>query len=234
MAIRPPDREQLRRALSRSALFGALSNDACADLAAIAHPRRFAAGVAICREGEADGTLYVVARGRVRVSTGSIDGEERYLNELGPGDLFGEIALLDGGPRSASVTAVEVCDLYCVERGAFYSLLERTPALARAVIELLCRRVRWLTELTEASAFLGIPAQLARWLSTLAGQQGGHAPRGVEVRISQQELADFLGVSRQSVNEILRGWQREGFIEIGRGRIVVLDRERLTRTASAS
>jgi CRP/FNR family transcriptional regulator, cyclic AMP receptor protein len=230
--MRAADREQLRRALSRSVLLGALSDDAGAALVALAHPRRFAAGTAVCREGEADGTLYVVARGRVRVSASSSDGDERYLNELGPGEAFGEIALLDGGPRSATVTAVEDCELYSIERRAFYALLERTPALARAVIELLCRRVRWLTELTEASAFLGIPAQLARWLSTLATQQGNRGPRGFEVRISQQELADFLGVSRQSVNEILRRWQRDGFIEIGRGRIVVLDLGRLERAAA--
>jgi len=223
--------DRLRQALSRSALFGALPDDACSALAELAHARRFGAGASICREGEADGTLFVVVQGRIRISSNSVDGVERYLNELGPGDVCGEIALLDGGARSASATAVDDCELYCIERRAFFALLERTPALARGVIELLCRRVRWLTELFEASAFLGIPARLARWLSMLATLQGAAGERGVEIRISQQELADFLGVSRQSVNEILRSWQREGFIDIGRGRVVVRENARLQRAA---
>jgi CRP/FNR family transcriptional regulator, cyclic AMP receptor protein len=225
---------RLRAALARSALFGAMPAAARDALAGIAHPRRFAAGALICREGEADGTLFVVVQGRVRISSTSSEGDERYLNELGPGELFGEIALLDGGRRSASVTAVEACELYCVERRAFAALLERTPELARATIELLCRRVRWLTELFEASAFLDIPARLARWLTLLATQQGTRSARGVEMRISQRELADFLGVSRQSVNQILRGWQHAGLIEIGRARLVIRDDRQLVRAASVA
>jgi CRP/FNR family cyclic AMP-dependent transcriptional regulator len=135
--------------------------------------------------------------------------------------------LLDGGSRSASAIAVDDSQVYGIERAAFVAFLDRTPELARSLIKLLCQRVRWMTGLLEASAFLGLPARLARWLIMLAAQQGVAHPRGVEVRVSQQDLAQFLGVSRQSVNEVLQAWRADGLVDLGRGRIVVLDDLRL-------
>jgi CRP/FNR family cyclic AMP-dependent transcriptional regulator len=221
----------LDRALSRSAMFRALSRPEFDALLAAAHLRRFAAAAQICAEGASDGTLFNVARGRIRVTARSVDGEERHLNELGPGDVLGEIAVLDGGARSASAVAVDASELYCIDRSAFVSALERMPALARGVIELLCQRVRWLTELLEASAFLSLPARLARWLVMLSTQQGIQHAHGTKIRVSQQELAHFLGVSRQSVNAILQVWRGEGLVELGRGWIIVLDHVGLTRSA---
>lgn len=214
---------ELQRALARSALFEHLGAAALRELAALARRRQYPAGAPICLEGESDGSLFIIATGRVRISAGSSDGDERHLNELGPGDLIGEIALLDGGSRSASAIAVDDSEVYGIERAAFVAFLDRTPELARSLIKLLCQRVRWMTGLLEASAFLGLPARLARWLITLAAQQGVAHPRGVEVRVSQQDLAHFLGVSRQSVNEVLRAWRADGLVDLGRGRIVVLD-----------
>lgn len=224
---------ELHRALARSALFEDLGAAAVRELAALARRRQYAAGTPICIEGESDGSLFIITAGRVRISAGSADGEERHLNELGPGDLIGEIALLDGGARSASAIAVDDSEVYGIERAAFLAFLDRTPELARGLIKLLCQRVRWMTDLLEASAFLGLPARLARWLTMLAAQQGVSHARGVEVRVSQQDLAQFLGVSRQSVNEVLQSWRGEGLVGLGRGRIVVLDARRL-RGAAAS
>jgi CRP/FNR family cyclic AMP-dependent transcriptional regulator len=223
---------ELHRALARSALFEDLGAAEVRELAALAHRRRYPAGAPICIEGESDGSMFIVATGRVRISAASIDGDERHLNELGPGDLIGEIALLDGGTRSASAIAVDDSEVYEIERAAFVAFLDRTPELARSLIKLLCQRVRWMTGLLEASAFLGLPARLARWLIMLAAQQGVGHPRGVEIRVSQQDLAQFLGVSRQSVNEVLQSWRGEGLVGLGRGRIVVLDARRLRGAAA--
>jgi CRP/FNR family cyclic AMP-dependent transcriptional regulator len=223
---------ELQRALARSALFEDLDAAALRDLAALARRRHYPAGAPICIEGESDGSLFIIATGRVRISAGSSDGDERHLNELGPGDLIGEIALLDGASRSASAIAVDDSQVYGIERAAFVAFLDRTPELARSLIKLLCQRVRWMTGLLEASAFLGLPARLARWLIMLAAQQGVAHPRGVEVRVSQQDLAQFLGVSRQSVNEVLQAWRGDGLVDLGRGRIVVLDDLRLRGEAA--
>ncbi len=208
--------------------------DALRELAALARRRRYPAGASICIEGASDGSLFIIATGRVRISAGSRDGDERHLNELGPGDLIGEIALLDGGTRSASAIAVDESEVYVVERATFVAFVDRTPELARILIQLLCQRVRWMTGLLEASAFLGLPARLARWLIMLAAQQGVAHPRGVEIRVSQQDLARFLGVSRQSVNEVLQSWRSEGLVGLGRGRVVVLDDLRLRGEAARS
>jgi CRP-like cAMP-binding protein len=223
---------ELHHALERSALFKDLSAPALHELATLARRRRYPAGAPICIEGDRDGTLFIIDTGRVRISASSADGDERHLNELGPGDLIGEIALLDGGCRSASATAVEDSQVYAIDRASFSAFVDRTPALARALIELMCQRVRWMTDLLEASAFLGPPAQLARWLMMLAAQQGVANPRGVEVRVSQQDLARFLGVSRQLVNEVLGSWVAEALVELRRGRIVVLDEKGLRRKAT--
>lgn len=217
------DAALLRRALARSALFKVLGPAELDGLIALARRRRYAPGAPICIEGELDGTLFVVATGRVRISASSPGGDERHLNELGPGDLIGEIAVLDGGRRSASAMAVVDSDVYYIERTPFCAFLDHTPELARGFIELLCQRVRWLTDLLEASAFLGVSARLARWLMMLAAQQGVAHPDGVEIRVSQQDLAQFLGVSRQTVNEMLQSWRLEGLVSLGRGRIVVRD-----------
>jgi CRP/FNR family cyclic AMP-dependent transcriptional regulator len=225
---------ELQRALARSALFEDLDAAALRELAALARRRHYPAGAPICIEGESDGSLFIIANGRVRISAGSSDGDERHLNELGPGDLIGEIALLDGGSRSASAIAVDDSEVYGVERAAFVAFLDRRPEFARSLIKLLCQRVRWMTGLLEASAFLGLPARLARWLIVLAAQQGAAHPRGVEVRVSQQDLAQFLGVSRQSVNEVLQSWRADGLVDLGRGRIVVLDDVGLRSEAARS
>jgi CRP-like cAMP-binding protein len=225
---------ELHAALARSALFEDLGAAALRELAALARRRKYPAGALICIEGESDGTLFIIATGRVRISAGSIGGDERHLNELGAGDLIGEIALLDGGTRSASAVAVDESEIYRIDRATFVTFLDRTPELARGLIKLLCRRVRWMTGLLEASAFLGLPARLARWLIMLAAQQGVAHPRGIEIRVSQQDLAQFLGVSRQSVNEVLQSWRGEGLVDLGRGRIVVLDDVRLRGEADRS
>jgi CRP-like cAMP-binding protein len=226
------DAALLRRALARSAFFKVLDPAALDGLAALTRRRHYAPGAPICIAGELDGALFVVATGRARISASSPGGDERHLNELGPGDLIGEIAVLDGGRRSATAVAVVDSDVYCIDRPAFCAFLDRTPELARGLIALLCQRVRWMTDLLEASAFLGVPARLARWLIMLAAQQGAAHPEGVEIRVSQQELAEFLGVSRQTVNELLRGWRREGLVDLGRGRIVVRDDVRLGHKAA--
>ena len=139
-----------------------------------------------------------------------------------PGDTFGEIAVMDGLPRTAGATALDETTLIFIKRTDFLALLEREPQLAIDLLKLLCTRLRWTSELVEESAFLSGPARLAKRLLILASLHGRPTePNRMELRISQAELAHFLGISRQIVNHHLREWQKNGWVDLGRERITI-------------
>src|SRR5262249_51647560 len=133
------------------------------------------------------------------------------------------IALLDGKPRTATATAQARTELISVRRDRFAELLATEPALARHLIQLLCERVRWTSQLMEDSALLGVPARLAKRMLSLARLHGGDPVNGMKLMISQEELAQFLGLSRQVVNQHLQAWKQSGWISSGRGNITLLD-----------
>jgi CRP/FNR family cyclic AMP-dependent transcriptional regulator len=170
--------------------------------------------------GEAD-ALYGVSTGQVLIGTSGADGKQVSLNIVGPGDVFGEIALLDRGPRTASATALVVSQLIVIQRDHFHALVAREPSIAFELLALMCRRLRWTTELIEESKRLSVREQLAKRLLTLGQVHGRAVPGGTELNISQGDLAQFLGVSRQVVNQHLQDWQREGWVELRRSRITI-------------
>jgi CRP/FNR family cyclic AMP-dependent transcriptional regulator len=143
------------------------------------------------------------------------------LNILGPGDVFGEIALLDGHPRTAEAVALEATDLFVVNRHDFLGLLAHDAALAARIIGFLCLRLRWMSERMEEATLLSLDARLARRLIMLFQDYGA------EIHVTQQELAAFVGAARESVNRTLQGWQRSGIIELGRSRVTVKMAQRL-------
>jgi len=162
-----------------------------------------------------------VATGRVRISSSGPGGKEVFLNIMEPGDAFGEIALLDGSPRTATATAMARTELMLIPRDAFFVLLATQPQLASHLIQLLCRRVRWTAELMEDSALLSVPARLAKRLLSLASAFGREAESGTKVSLSQEELAQFLGLSRQIVNQHLQTWRANEWISLGRGSVTL-------------
>lgn len=217
------------RMLKRSPLFAALDDTLLGEVANLGRRRSFAAEETVFLRGAPGDGLCGIVSGRVKVVTESPDGQERLLNLLLPGEVFGEIALLDGGPRTATAVALEATELVTIERRVFVALLERHPALAVRMLTLVCRRLRWMHELMEDAAFLPGPQRLAKRLLGLhrAGQAMG-GPDGA-IRISQQELARFAGLSRQSVNQQLRQWESAGHVTLGRGVIRVEDAPALDR-----
>ena len=146
-----------------------------------------------------------------------------------PGDAFGEIALLDGQPRTAAATTLAPTELIIIQRDQFLALVQREPKLAVHLIELLCRRVRWTSQQMEDSSLLNVPARLAKRLLSLATSHGRPTPDGPQLKLSQEELAQFLGLSRQIVNKHLQTWKKKKWISLGRGSIVIGD-ERALRT----
>jgi CRP-like cAMP-binding protein len=193
--------------------------------------RRFSGnGAVVFPHGDRGAALPGVAAGRVRISASGAGGQEVFLNIMEPGDTFGEIAVMDGLPRTAGATAVEQTAQIVIKRADFLQLLEREPRLGIHLLKLLCERLRWTSELVEESAFLAGPARLAKRLLILASLHGRAAGIGqLELRISQAELARFLGISRQIVNQHLSEWRRHGWVELGRSQIVIRNAAALRR-----
>jgi CRP-like cAMP-binding protein len=175
-----------------------------------------------------------VVSGRVCISVSRPGGKEVFLNIMTPGETFGEIALLDGEPRTATATAMVRTELFIIRRDQFLGLLASEPQVAAHVIQLLCRRVRWTAQSTEDSALLTVPARLAKRLLSLAMLQGRQTAAGTKLDISQEELAQFLGLSRQIVNQHLQGWKVKGWIVAGRGTVTIANRLALEKLARES
>ncbi|HEX6999242.1 MAG TPA: Crp/Fnr family transcriptional regulator [Gammaproteobacteria bacterium] len=219
-----------RAVLQRNYLFRGLPEAALNRIAALAAKRVFEKGAIIFAQGDEGDALYGVAAGRVRISASGTGGQEVFLNIMEPGDTFGEIAVMDGLPRTAGATALERTTLIVIQRQDFLTLIEREPKLAIHLLKLFCERLRWTSEIVEESAFLPGPARLAKRLLILTTLHGRRAGVGaMELRISQGDLARFLGISRQIANQNLRAWHKKGWVELARSRIVIRNPEALRR-----
>ncbi len=216
--------------LKRNYLFRGLTDVSLQRLSALATRRTYAKGAVIFAQGDPGDALYGVASGRIRISATAARGREVFLNIMEPGDTFGEIAVMDGLPRTAGARATERSTLIIISRSDFLQLLHDEPPLAIHLLKLLCERLRWTSELVEESAFLGGPARLAKRLLILASLHGRATGIGqLELRISQAELARFLGLTRQVVNHHLSNWRRRGWVDLGRSQIVIRNAEALRR-----
>ena len=219
-----------RAVLQRNYLFRGLPESSLERIAALASRRTYQKGAVIFAQGDDGDALFGVAAGRVRISASGAGGQEVFLNIMEPGDTFGEIAVMDGLPRTAAATALDQTAVVMIKRADFLQLLEREPQLAIHLLKLLCERLRWTSELVEESAFLAGPARLAKRLLILASLHGRAAGIGLlELRISQAELARFLGISRQIVNQHLSEWRKNGWVDLGRSQIVIRNAEALRR-----
>jgi CRP-like cAMP-binding protein len=217
--------------LQRSPLFRGLAPPALERIASLATQRNYGAGEIVCSQGDPGDALYAVVSGRIRISSGAADGREIFLNIMEPGDSFGEIALLDGGTRTASAIAMVASELVSLRRDHLFALLEREPPVALELLRLCGERLRWTSGLLEDAALLDAPARLAKRLLSLGEFHGERSGSGFTLRISQEDLASFLGVSRQAVNQQLQAWKARGWIALGRGSVTVLDAQAL-RTAA--
>lgn len=210
-----------RAVLKANRLFRELPDAALDKLAALAVRRPVRRGTRIFAQGDPGDSLMGLIAGQVRISATTPGGKEVFLNIMEPGDSFGEIAVLDGQARTASAEALLDTELFVLGRTDLKALIEREPTLAAHLIALLCQRLRWTSDLIEEAAFLSVHGRLARRLLKLADEHGSTSQGNVTLRMSQADLASFMSVSRQIVNQYLQEWRRLGWIEIGRGRITI-------------
>lgn len=225
-----------RAMLAQHFLLAQLDDESLDSLLAVASERHFTNNQVIFQKGDPGTSMMAVLDGRVRISAYSEDGREIILNMIEPGQLFGEISLLDGKERSADATAMGKTTLLVLDRRDFVPFLEQNPKIMIRLFDVLCDRVRQTSEMVESIAFLDFGARLAKLLLQMAENYGKENDQGllINLRISQSDLGNLIASTRESVNRQLNAWVQEGIITLEQGRIVILDREMLQLTAQAS
>ncbi len=218
MPVKSDRTAAMRQILERHSLFGRLTLGEIAQLLAHARVETYRARQEIFRKGAPGLGLLAVLKGKVRISSVGPDGNQVVLNIIGEGEVFGEIALLDGNDRTADAAAVGECELLAIDRRDFVPFVRANPEVALRLLSVMCERLRRTTEQVEDMIFLDAPQRLAKKLLQLVEAQAKGA-----VTISQRELGNMIGLSRESINKQLNAWQQEGMLKIEQGTIVVLD-----------
>lgn len=212
--------------LRQIALFKPLTNDEDAQrVCALFQSRSFRAGEVIFHYGDPGGALYLIRSGRVRIYLPNTDGREISLRVYGHGEVFGELSLLDGGPRTASAMALDQTQVYLLLRDDFLQLLRDHFGLVQHIIALLVERLRYTTQYTQQLAFMSVPSRIAAVLLQLASESDNG-----NIKITQQDLANFVGTTREWVNRALKELASRGWIRLNRGSLVILDRDALKQS----
>jgi CRP/FNR family transcriptional regulator, cyclic AMP receptor protein len=227
------DRDETVRLISGTPLFSGLDPEGLELLAEKAGASSFGKGQTIFLETDIGGALFIVAQGQVKVSVTSPEGAELILTTLRPPDAFGELPLIDGGPRSASATAMVPTTLLRLDRSTLLDVIGRRPDHLDGLLRSLGGVLRRLTEQAGDLAFLDLHGRVAKLLVRLAEEQGGRPDEPVilDLAMTQSDLADMVGGSRQSVNQILHSFARRGFIELRGREIQVVSARGLSRRA---
>lgn len=191
--------------------------------------RKLKDGETLYRRGDESEGLYGVLTGRVRFSAESVEGKSIVLNYLEAGEWFGEIGLLDGGPRIVDAQAMGDSEFLLLRRRDFLAVCDAEPSLMRHIIDLLCRRLRLAGQLIEDAAFLDLSCRLARRLLDLADSVGKPVANGilVDIHLPQEELGRLVGATREAVGRQLRHWENRGWIDLKYGKITIIQTQAL-------
>ena len=214
--------------LRRVPLFSELSAEELRGVADVAIPRSFPKGVRVFHEGDQSDACYIVRSGDLRVTREHPDGRAIALATLGPGDIFGELAMLDGEARSASVESLSDCELLALPAADVRRLLAEAPETTVKLVVALTRRLREANERIARQSFQTVPSRVAGVLSQLIAEEAPIDTRdGVTIRMTQADLAQLAGTSRESVSRFLATLERAGVVRVGRGRVTVVEPRRL-------
>lgn len=230
----PPGRRDTAEAEHRRSLFmahpvlGSLAQHELDQVIGFVVAEHYAAGKVIFRKGEAGQNLMLITRGKVKISVTGPDGREAVVAVLGAGEILGEMAILDGSPRSADATALEPCDVLVLRQRDFRPFLERNPAVAIRLLSMVSERLRRTSERLEDRMLHHLPGRLAKALLELGSC--GECPPGtrVDLPIRQQVFASLLGASRESLNKLLHAWESAGIIRLHKRSVIIERPEALT------
>lgn len=215
--------------LANVPLLSGLSEAELDRIAQVAVPRAFPKGARVFHEGDRSDACYVIRSGEIRVTREHSDGRAIALATLGAGEIVGELAMLDGEVRSASVEALSDVELLAIAALDMRGLLERNPEITAKLVIALTRRVRETNERVARQSFQTVPSRVAGVLSQLVAEEGADVQGrdGVTIRMNQSDLAQLAGTSRESVSRFLAVLERAGVVRVGRGRVTVLEPPRL-------
>jgi len=218
--------------LRKHPYFADLEPEAFEQLCRYAKHTTLKRGATIFSRGDPGTNLIAVISGTVKISISSPDGRNAILNLIGAGEIFGEIALLDGQPRTADATANSNCEIFTIDRREFIPFVRSQPTVAMKLIELLCGRLRWTSDQVEQVILQNLPGRLASALLRLS-DKNKHAPEGRTISITQQEISEMVGMTRESINKQLRAWAARGWVRLEHGAIVVLKPDALQTLVDA-
>jgi len=221
--------EEKRDLLASSHLFRNIDKVDLEHLAKYTKLKSFKNREVVCRRGDLGTQMFLIASGRVTLHTDSDEGKELGFGFLNKGDVFGEIALLDGGVRTATVKAIEKTELLVIERRDFLPFLEKTPRAALQLLSTMAARLRSTDEHFEDIFFRNLPGRLAKKFLGLAENYGRETDKGIEIdlKLSQGEIGKLTGATRESVNKQMRAWEADGLIDCTKGFITIKDPDKL-------
>jgi CRP-like cAMP-binding protein len=224
-------RQEKRQIFEHHPLFGRLNPSEIDSLVSYTRLERYTTGREVFAKGSPGQSLMAVLRGSIKISSLSDEGKEIVFGIINAGEIFGEIAVLDGEERSADATAMTDCELLVLNRRDFLHLLETRADLCMILLRILCRRLRQTSEQVEDVMFRHLESRVAKALLQLAESVGLHGLQSasVELHVSQRELGNMAGGSRESVNRILQNRHRQGLIDLGKESVLIRDLEALRR-----
>jgi CRP/FNR family transcriptional regulator, cyclic AMP receptor protein len=218
--------------LRKHPIFCDLESEAFDQLCRYAKHTTLKRGATLFSKGDPGNSLCAVISGTVKMSISSPDGRSAIFNLIGPGEIFGEIAVLDGQSRTADATANTNCEIFVIDRREFLPFVRSHPALAMKFIELLCAKLRWTSDQVEQVILQNLPGRLASALIRLA-EKHKLAPGDRTIAVTQQEISEMVGMTRESINKQLRVWATRKWVRLEHGAIVVLDAEPLQALVEA-
>jgi CRP/FNR family cyclic AMP-dependent transcriptional regulator len=223
-------RDEKFSVLRRHPIFHDLDQAALDQLCRYSKARLVKRRAVVFSKGDPGNSLFAVVKGTVRIGVTSAEGREAVFNIIEPGELFGEIALLDGRERTADAVATSDCELLVIDRREFLPFVQSQPLLAMKLIDLLCTRLRWISDHVEQIVLPNLPGRLAKAIVRLAERDGSaHAKQ--KLTVTQLELSQMVGMSRESINKQLRAWAKRKLVRLERGGIVMLNKNALDEIA---
>ena len=226
--------DETQTELNKSVLLSSLSKEARERLLARGRRKTYKKGVTIFSRGETGTTMFLIRSGRVEISVTTINGRKTILDNLGSGDIIGEIAAFDGGERSADATAAGIVEGLVLSRQDISAFLQEYPDAAMSIISELCQRIRLTNEMVETKTNIAAGTRLTRCLLRLADRWGQTLENGdilISQQFSQAAIGEFSGLARENVNRYLKGWENDGIIGRQGRKIVLKDFEAIEAIA---
>lgn len=227
------ERDRMRRVIEECPLFDALDARQVDGLLEISRLQRFGPGETIFRKGEIPDRFCVLASGSAAVNTAAASGRAMQIRMLEAGDVFGEIGVFDGAPRTADIRARDACEAVVVERSRLRGFLLGHPEVSLGLLRVMAEKLRGTTALLEDAVFLSTPERIAKVLVSLVASHGVEDDEGTRIGLllSQGALGNMAGCTRESVNRELARWSKAGLLSFDEGEVVIFDFDRLAELA---